>query len=133
MKGRIAISIHDLDGEVMACTGRCAAKITPEGTNRCRIPKLFLKTLAFYNLHRPKEIAKRYPVIGEGSWSVVWLNEAGIPAAALMGTSLSPSRAELDRKAGFRYANLLLDGDKAGPAAAPEAVPEATFVLSQSV
>jgi len=129
MKDRIAIPIHNLDGEVMAYAGRYAAEDIPDGTDRYRFPKRFLKSLELYNLHRAVELEKRYLVIVEGYWSAIRLNEAGIPAAALMGTSLSPTQAGLVRNAGFRYAILLLDGDEAGRAAAPEAA----FVLSQHV
>ena len=129
MKGRIAIPIHNLQGEVMAYAGRYASEDIAEGTDRYRFPKRFLKSLELYNLHRAVELRKRYLVIVEGYWSAIRFNEAGIPAAALMGTSLSPAQAELVRKAGFRHAILLLDGDEAGRKAAPEAA----FVLSQHV
>ena len=129
MKGRIAIPIHSLEGEVMAYAGRYASEDIPEGTDRYRFPKRFLKSLELYNLHRAVALKKRYLVIVEGYWSAIRLNEAGIPAAALMGTSLSPAQGELVRKAGFRHAILLLDGDEAGRKAAPEAA----FVLSQHV
>ena len=129
MKGRIAIPIHNLKGEVMAYAGRYASEDMPDGTDRYRFPKRFLKSLELYNLHRAVELRKRYLIIVEGYWSAIRFNEAGIPAAALMGTSLSTAQAELVRTAGFRYAILLLDGDEAGRKAAPEAA----FVLSQHV
>ena len=129
MKGRIAIPIHNLDGKVMAYAGRYASEGIPNGIDRYRFPKRFLKSVELYNLHRAVELKKRYLVIVEGYWSAIRLNEAGIPAAALMGTSLSASQAELVARAGFRYAILLLDGDEAGRKAAPEAA----FVLSQHV
>lgn len=129
MKGRIAIPIHNLDGQVLAYAGRYASEDIPDGTDRYRFPKRFLKSLELFNLHRAVELRKRYLVIVEGYWSAIRLNEAGIPAGALMGTSLSPAQAELVRQAGFRHAILLLDGDEAGRAAAPEAA----FVLSQHV
>lgn len=129
MKGRIAIPIRNLNGEVMAYGGRYASEDVPEGTDRYRFPKRFLKSLELYNLHRAVELQKRYLVIVEGYWSAIRLNEAGIPATALMGSSLSSTQAKLVRGAGFRHAILLLDGDEAGRKAAPEAA----FVLSQHV
>lgn len=129
MKGRIAIPIHNLEGKILAYAGRYADEDIPDGTDRYRFPKRFLKSLELYNLHRAVELKKRYLVIVEGYWSAIRLNEAGIPATALMGTSLSPAQAELVREAGFRYAILMLDGDKAGRKAAPDAA----FVLSQHV
>jgi len=129
MKGRIAVPIHNLDGEVLAYAGRYADEDIPDGTDRYRFPKRFLKSLELYNLHRAVELRKRYLVIVEGYWSAIRLNEAGVPAVALMGTSISPTQAEVVRKAGFRHAILLLDGDKAGR----EAAPDAAFVLSQHV
>ena len=54
---------------------------------------------------------------------------ASIPAAALMGTSVSDEQAELVRAAGFKFTIHLLDGDDAGR----EAAKVAAHVLSKQV
>ena len=123
MKGRIAIPIHNLAGELVAFAGRFASEEIPEKTERYRFPKKFRKSLELWNIHRAAAFEKRHLTLVEGYWSAIRLQEAGIPVAALMGTSLSEAQAKLVRAAGFKYTTLLLDGDDAGRAAADAAVP----------
>lgn len=123
MKGRIAIPIHNLVGELVAYAGRFASEEIPEKTERYRFPKKFRKSLELWNIHRAAAFEKRHLTLVEGYWSAIRLQEAGIPVAALMGTSLSEAQAKLVRAAGFKYATLLLDGDDAGRVAADAAVP----------
>ena len=119
MKGRIAIPIHNEDGELVAFTGRYPSDDVPDDVERYKLPRKFYKSLVLYNLHRARELDKRYVVVVEGYWSAIRLHLAGVPTVALMGTSISPEQARLIRDAGFRYAILLLDGDEGGRKAAP--------------
>lgn len=114
MKDRIAIPIHNKDGELVAFTGRWPSDEVPDGTERYKLPAKFYKSLELYNLHRAKSLGKRYVVVVEGYWSAIRLHRAGVPAVALMGTSISPDQARLIRDSGYRYAILLLDGDEGG-------------------
>lgn len=123
MRGRIAIPIHNLTGELVAYAGRFASEDLPEKTERYRFPKQFRKSLELWNIHRAAAFEKRHLTLVEGYWSAMRLQEAGIPAAALMGTSLSAEQAKLVREAGFKFATLLLDGDDAGREAASAAAP----------
>lgn len=119
MRGRIAIAIHNAQGELVAYTGRFAQEDVPDGTLRYKLPSQFHKSLELYNLHRAAAFGKRYVVVVEGIWSVLRLHSAGIPAVALLGTSASPEQGELLRAADLRYATVILDGDEAGRAATP--------------
>lgn len=123
MRGRIAIPIHNLAGELVAYAGRYASDELPENTERYRFPKKFRKSLELWNIHRAAAFFKRHLTLVESYWSAIRLQEAGIPAAALMGTSLSVEQAKLVREAGFKLATLLLDGDDAGREAAIAAAP----------
>jgi len=120
MKGRIAIPIHNINGELVAYVGRYANEHIPDKVDRYRFPKRFLKSLELYNLHRAITLEKRHLVLVEGYWSAIRLHEAGIPVVALMGTSVSQAQAQLVREAGFKFITQLLDGDDAGRTASKE-------------
>lgn len=126
MRGRIAIPIHNQDGELVAFAGRYAADEVPKDTIRYKLPKGFNKSLELWNLHRAKVLGKRFVVVVEGYWSTIRLDQAGIPTVALMGTSMSDFQATALAEAGFRYALVLLDGDEGGR----EAIPAVVSVLS---
>ena len=129
MKDRIAIPIHNERAELVAYAGRYANDEIPSGVDRYRLPKKFHKSLVLYNLHRAKELGKRYLVLVEGFWSAMRLHRAGIPTAALLGSSCSPQQVELIRIAGFKFVILLLDGDEAGRKGTTDAIEK----LSRSV
>jgi len=129
MRSRIAIPLHNAEGELVAFSGRYANEPVPQGTERYKLPKQFQKSLELFNLHRAIAMKKRYVIVVEGYWSVIRLHQAGIPAVALMGTSVSQHQAALLREHGFKFATLLLDGDDAGRKAAVTAA----HVLSQHV
>ena len=120
MKGRIAIPIHNADGELVAYVGRYAGEDVLDGEDRYRFPKRFKKSLELFNIHRATALDKRFVVLVEGFWSAMRLHDLGIPAAAIMGTTLSAAQAERVAKSGFKYAVLLLDPDDAGRKAAPD-------------
>lgn len=118
MKGRIAILIHNLEGEIVAYVGRWANEEIPEDTIRYKFPKLFHKSLELFNIHRAQTFGARHLTLVEGYWSSIRWHDAGIPVAALMGTSCSDEQAQLVLAAGFKYVTLLMDGDDAGRKAA---------------
>ena len=123
MKNRIAIPIHNANAELVAFTGRWAGEgERPDNEPRYKLPKGFEKSLELFNLHRAAAFEKRYVVVVEGIWSAIRLHEAGVPAVALLGTSISEPQAGLLAQAGFTHAMLILDGDEAGRKAAPEVV-----------
>ncbi len=124
MKNRIAIPIHNEAGELVAYAGRYAEEELPEDVERYRLPKGFEKSLVLYNLDRARQFKKRHLVLVEGYWSVFRLHRAGIPAAALMGTTCSPEQAALIKPAGFHFVTVLLDGDEAGRQSAPGVLAE---------
>lgn len=122
MKHRIAIPIHNLNGERVAYSGRYAEEEVPEDVMRYKVPTDFHRSLEVFNLHRAQRLGKKHLVLVEGFWSTFRLHGEGIPVGALMGDSVSPEQAKLIRKAGFRFVTLILDGDETGRSATPEAV-----------
>ena len=117
MKNRVVIPIHDHDGVLLAYAGRWVGNDVPEGEGKYLLPPKFHKQLALYNLHRVR--GKKHLVVVEGYFGVFRLFQLGVPAVALMGSSLSEAQVALLREAGVKYLTVLLDGDEAGRQAAP--------------
>lgn len=121
MRGRICIPIHDGNGQLVAYAGRWASDDVPDGVTRYRLPRGFRKSEVVFNLFRvaPHE----HIVIVEGYWSVFRLHSLRVPAAALMGRTLSQTQERLLRGSNVRLMTLLLDGDEPGRSATAELLP----------
>jgi DNA primase len=117
MKGRIAIPIHNADGELVAYAGRWPGD-PPDGEGKYKLPAGFHKALVVFHLHRVRELAQTHGLIlVEGFFDCIWLWQAGIHnAVALMGSSLSPEQEKLIVEAvGPRgTVTLMFDEDAAG-------------------
>ena len=117
--GRFVIPLHNEKGELVGYAGRSLDDSEP----RYLFPsseKGFYKSHLLFNLHRVIEDNDRsLIVVVEGFFSAMKLWQAEIPAASLLGSSLSEAQEDLL----CRYINrvvLLLDGDEAGRAATDE-------------
>jgi DNA primase len=116
MSGRMVIPIHNEMGELVAYAGRAIDGSEP----RYKLPAGFKKSLELFNLHRAVAgNEERSVVIVEGFFDCMKVHQAGFPAIALMGSSLSQKQEDLLAKH-FRMAWLLLDGDDAGQGAADD-------------
>ena len=113
MKGRMAIPIHNEDGQLIAYAGRWADKDVPKNTPKYLLPEGFEKQSVLFNLHRLPEDT-RHVVMVESYFSVFKLHELGIPVVSPMGRSVSADQAILLQKAGINRITLLFDGDDAG-------------------
>ncbi len=115
MSGRIAIPIHNENGELIAYAGRWVGAGESHATNesKYRLPQNFLKSLVLFNLHRiPDEVDT--VIIVEGFFSVFWLHQCGFDnVVCLMGTSLSERQREL-LCSRFKRVMMFFDGDDAG-------------------
>jgi DNA primase len=112
MTGRIVIPIQDENGFLVAYAGRSVDQAEP----RYRLPAR-RKPLVLFNLHRAVAAGKSVVVV-EGFFDCFKVHLAGLPCVvALMGCSLSLRHEELLCEH-FREVVLLLDGDRAGRAAA---------------
>ncbi len=112
MKNRIAIPIHDANGNLVAYAGRWVSGDLPEGEKKYKLPPGFKKSIVLYNLHRIK--GKETVFIVEGFFSVIRLHKIGIYAIGLMGRSLSQEQEKLLQDNGVKSLMLMLDGDPPG-------------------
>jgi DNA primase len=97
MAGRIAVPIHNLDGQVVAYAGRYAGD-PPDGTPKYKLPPGFRKSLEIFNLDRAKK--ERGPlIVVEGFFDAMKVHQFGHrKVVALMGSSLSAAQEELIRR-----------------------------------
>ncbi len=116
MQGRVAIPVHNENGEVVAYAGRSIDGREP----KYRFPRGFHKGLELFNIHRAKKTKGGKVIVVEGFFDALQVHQAGFPnVVALMGTTLS--EAQLNTLAGnFQSAVLMLDGDGPGRAASPK-------------
>jgi len=117
MKDRIAIPIHNEQGELVAYAGRWAGEV-PEGQDRYLLPADFHKSMELFNIHRV-ELARKDIILVEGFFSVFKLWQHGMTnVVALMGSSLSDHQRDLlaFRLGSEGKAFLLFDDDEAGDA-----------------
>lgn len=122
MKGRIAIPIHDVDGDLVAYAGRWAGEEVPEEVEKYLLPPNFRKTLVLFNLSRLVRPVE-HVVMVEGYFGAMRLHGLGVPVVALMGSSAADEQVALLQDAGVRRISLLLDGDAPGRAAALAMLP----------
>jgi DNA primase len=117
-KDRIAISIHNETGQLVAYAGRWPGSIDKE---KYQLPKGFKKSLELFNLHRAiAEPADKPLIIVEGFIDCMRLWQHGTRrVVALMGCSLSAAQEDLLRKHTNAQSRILimLDEDEAGKTA----------------
>ena len=117
MKGRIAIPIHNEQGELVAYAGRWPGD-PPDGEGKYKLPAGFHKSLVVFNLHRVKDqVRSEGLILVEGFFDCMRLWQAGLHnVVALMGSSLSPEQEALIVKAVGPKGKvaLLFDEDEAG-------------------
>jgi DNA primase len=117
MADRIAIPIHNPEGEVVAYAGRWPGE-PPEGTPKYKLPQGFRKSLELFNIDRAvKEPADSPLVIVEGFFDCMKLHQHGCrKVVALMGSTMSAAQEELIRKHTDSRSQVIvvLDEDEAG-------------------
>jgi DNA primase len=119
MAERIAIPIHNPEGNVVAYAGRWPGE--PQGdTPKYKLPQGFRKSLELFNLDRAiKEPPEKPLVIVEGFFDCMKLHQHGCRrVVALMGSTMSAAQEESIRKHtnGASQIIVMLDGDEAGSA-----------------
>ena len=117
MAGRIAIPIHNAQGELVAYAGRWPGE-PPVGEGKYKLPPRFRKSLELYNLHRVLAGDPQAPIVlVEGFFDCISVWQAGIRrVVALMGSLLSEAQAELLLEAAGQKGRItiFLDEDEAG-------------------
>jgi DNA primase len=118
MHGRIAIPIHDTDGQLVAYAGRFPGGDPPEGEDKYKFPPNFKKSLVLYNLHRAREHASEGLIVVEGFFSGVFtlFQKGRKNVVAIMGSSLSEAQERLIVQTVGPRGRVLLafDPDEAG-------------------
>lgn len=111
----VGVRLHDPSGRPLGYAGR---RLIPEHATlygKWKLPLGLPKTSILYNFHRLVSLDTHVCVV-ECPWSVMRLHQLGIPAVALLGSTLSlPQRRLLEH---CPRIVLLLDGDPAGRSAA---------------
>jgi len=119
MAGRIAIPIHNPEGNVVAYAGRWPGEQAPD-TPKYKLPPGFSKSLELFNIDRAiKESAEKPLIIVEGFFAAMTLHQHGCrKVIALMGSTMSATQEELIRKHtnGESRVIVMLDEDDAGRA-----------------
>ena len=133
MAERIAIPIHNPQGEVVAYAGRFPGR-PDERTAKYKLPPGFRKSLEIFNIDRAiKESGQQVLVIVEGFFDCMKLHQLGCrKVVALMGSTMSAQQEELIRKHTDRQSRviIMLDEDEAGKAGRDDiAVRLAKFVF----
>lgn len=122
---RIAIPIHNAQGELIAYAGRWPGD-PPKETPKYKLPKGFKKSAEVFNLHRAfREPAEHALIVVEGFFDVFRLWQLGYRrVVALMGSSLSPAQeaALITAVRSTGTIALLFDEDEAGRAGRLEAL-----------
>lgn len=128
MSERVCFPIHNVDGELIAYSGRWASDSLPDEMPRYLLPKGFEKSKVLFNLHRVIGMRDSHPdldtvVIVEGFWSVMRLHGEGIPCVSTFGDSISKDQVELLVQNGFKKAILIFDGDEGGRSGTEQSLP----------
>lgn len=120
-RGRIAIRLHDIDGNPLGYAGRWAETAPPDDTSRYLLPKNFPKETVLFNAHRINRGEDL--ILVESYWSVFRLWQLGEhQVVSLMGWSLSDRHIELLRELNVQRVLILFDGDAAGREATAAAI-----------
>lgn len=113
MRGRIAIPIHNVAGELVAYAGRAVEDALASEKGKYRLPDGFKKSHELYNLCAAKGAGAGLVVV-EGFFGAMKVHQAGFPnVVALMGSTLSDEQERLLLAHTDRLA-LMFDGDDAG-------------------
>jgi len=112
LQGCIAVRLHDPAGQPLGYAGRILDPERALRQGKWRLPSRFPKASVLFNYHRIAARLHQGVVLVEDPWSVMRLAQIGIPALALLGTTLSQAQHSLLE--GAPQILLMLDGDSAG-------------------
>ncbi len=114
MKDRLAIPIHNKDGELVAYCGRYTGDAKPADEPKYKLPKGFRKDIELFNWHRAIELQSDTMILVESFFSVFKLHKMGYPCVSPMGRSLSKAQSSLLKDGSMKEVVLLFDGDDPG-------------------
>lgn len=117
LQGCVAVRLHDPNGDPLGYAGRTLDPDHSRRFGKWRLPAALPKRSLLFNYHRVQHRLREGIALVEDPWSVMRFAQAGLPAAALLGTTLSPQQHALLAPAAAIL--LVLDGDPAGQTATP--------------
>jgi len=123
MANRWCVPIHNTEGELVAYIGRWVDDELPKGTKRYLLPAEFAKSKVLFNWHRviASGMADQSVMVVEGVFDAIRLHSLGIPAVALLGSSISEEQVAFLMKRSDGII-LMLDGSVSGRVAAEKLV-----------
>ncbi len=95
MKNRWCVPLHDSGSELIGYCGRWVDEELPEDEPRYKMPPDFQTKAYLFNMHRVCAMEHNQVVIVEGIFDAIRLHEMGVPAVALLGSSMSARQAVL--------------------------------------
>jgi DNA primase len=117
MAERIAIPIHNEEGQVVAYAGRFPGE-PPEGTPKYKLPQGFRKSQELFNIDRAAKESGTWVVV-EGFFGCMRIHQFGIRrVVGLMGSTMSAAQEAIIRKYTDHTSQVIviLDEDEAGRA-----------------
>lgn len=127
---RIMFPLYNLNGQVVAYSGRIYNKEDNAKYFNTRETEIFKKGELLYNYHRAKNIArqKNQIIVMEGFMDVIRAHSVGIKnVIASMGTAVTTKQANLIKKMA-KEVILCFDGDEAGAKATEACIKELTNI-----
>lgn len=116
LSGCIGLRLLDPDGQPLGYAGRRLDPREVVQRGKWVFPPRLPKKALLYGYHQLRHLLRRGAVVTECPWGTLRVAQLGIPAVALLGTSLSTRQQAL--LADLPKVVLLLDGDPAGCRAA---------------
>jgi DNA primase len=112
LSGCIGLRLLDPDGQPLGYAGRRLDPVDVNTRGKWVFPPRLPKNTLLYGYFQARHLLHQGVVVVECPWGVLRVTQLGIPAVALLGTSLSPKQRLLLLK--LPKVVLLLDGDRAG-------------------
>lgn len=112
LSGCIGLRLLDPHGQPLGYAGRRLDPVDVNTRGKWVFPPRLPKSTLLYGYFQARYLLHQGVVVVECPWGVLRVTQLGIPAVALLGTSLSPRQRRLLIK--LPKVVLLLDGDRAG-------------------
>lgn len=116
LAGCVAVRLHDNHGNPLGYAARRLASGCALTAAKWKMPPCLPKRTVLYSWHRAQARLDLPVVLVECPWAVMRLYQLGLPAVALLGTSLSTAQHQLIASASRII--IMLDGDQTGRLAA---------------
>lgn len=110
--GAIEIPCYAVDDHLVGYIFRMPEGVRP----KYRHPEGFQKSLMLFGMHKllPFKEKRKEVVLVEGPLDAIWLQEAGVPAVAILGSRLSAEQVSILYDLSVHTATLAFDNDAAG-------------------